>query len=75
MRSSFICKMNHDAYIIMIGAFSMPLLLQAINKSTSAFLCLEKQQDRKWILLMTIDHNIVHTLASLIIMQQNLIVF
>ena len=51
--------MNHDAYIIMIGAFSMPLLLQAINKSTSAFLCLEKQQDRKWILLMTIDHNIV----------------
>ena len=29
--------MNHDVYIIMIGAFSMRLLLQAINKLTSVF--------------------------------------
>ena len=29
--------MNHDVYIIMIGAFSMRLLLQAINKLTLGF--------------------------------------
>ena len=42
--------MNHDVYIIMIGAFSMRLLLQAINKLTLSFFrwtCCKDKSDYK----------------------------